>query len=406
MMEYYSPPIPLTLSFSPFNLNNLAGEKKRKQIILRKKEVEITRDSDRDKKVERFTSKIPTYSMCNPIIFSRKELKRDSNGVASRFTSRLHTFSSRNLTPKNDISTYEIPEPVVILFEANRDGDKIKVPSDNDDRPTWSKPSYAFDIIENGFCGDDGIHDVHSDLMTTSVISYSLNLTSKLDSMTIQTWLQVSTICMAIACLATVMMISEQSMIVNAGKLDSSETSITQDEEFNAVASLSLRTLMSIGVDHRKPYGEQNQEIRVFENDENDELDTVSDATTATRTKSESRLPNSFVFEPDRNNGSYEIPSEPPGPGHDQVDETIVTTTRLSVIPKDVDDEVNMFLNWQPGFISIPRTMGLFSMICTAFRKHETVTTPGTDTETGYGRSLITNEHSEVGVNLINHRPR
>ena len=47
-----------------------------------------------------------------------------------------------------------------------------------------------------------------------------------------------------------------------------------------------------------------------------------------------------FVFEPDRNNGSYEIPSEPPGPDNAQGDETLVINPKLGVITKDVDDEV------------------------------------------------------------------
>ena len=55
----------------------------------------------------------------------------------------------------------------------------------------------------------------------------------------------------------------------------------------------------------------------------------LTDKTDATKTKSESHLSDSFVFEPDRNNGSYEILSEPPGPDHAQVDETLVINPKL-----------------------------------------------------------------------------
>ena len=149
MMVLYSPPIPLTLSFSP--LNNLAEEKKkRKQIILRKratgimrdndreKKVErfpskkatgIMRDNDREKKVERFPSKIPTFFMSNPITFSKNELKRDNKSdLTSRFPSKLRIFSSRNLAGR------------------------IEVRHGYGDRTTWSKPSCAFDIIETRSC--------------------------------------------------------------------------------------------------------------------------------------------------------------------------------------------------------------------------------------------------------------
>ena len=122
----------------------------------------------------------------------------------------------------------------------------------------------------------------------------------------------------------------------------------------------------------------------------------LTDKTDATSTNSGSHLSHSFVFEPDRNNGSYEIPSKPPGPDNAQVDETLIINPRLGVISRDVDDEVTMILNWQPGFTSIPRTMGMFSMTCTIFKRQETVTTPGLDTETGYGHSSMPDQHPEL----------
>ena len=191
-------------------------------------------------------------------------------------------------------------------------------------------------------------------------------------------------------------------MIINVGMFVSSQTPITYNDGVNAVTphkhtKLSLRTLVPIDVDPKNHYGEQHQETQVFGLNGHDGPGMLPDKTDATRTKSRSHLSNSFVFEPDRNNGSYEIPSEPAGPDNAQVEETLVINPRLGVIPKDVEDKVKMFLNWQPGFISTPRRMGMFSMTCTDFRKHETVTTPGTDTETGYGRFLIPNQHLEIG---------
>ena len=41
--------------------------------------------------------------------------------------------------------------------------------------------------------------------------------------------------------------------------------------------------------------------------------------------------------------------------------------------------------------------MGLLPVICTDFRNHETITAPGTDTETSYGCFLIPNQPSEIG---------
>ena len=121
--------------------------------------------------------------------------------------------------------------------------------------------------------------------------------------------------------------------------------------------------------------GEQLQETQVFGSHGHDGLRMLPDKTDATRTKSGSHLSNSFVFEPDRNNGSYEITSEPPGPDNAQVDETLVINPRLGMIARDVDGEVTMILNWRPGSTSIPRTMELFSMACTNFKKQETVMT-------------------------------
>ena len=72
----------------------------------------------------RFPSKIPTFFMSNLITFSKKELKRDKNNMALRFTSKLYIFSSRNLA------------------------NKIEVRRGHEDRTTWNKPSYAFDILE------------------------------------------------------------------------------------------------------------------------------------------------------------------------------------------------------------------------------------------------------------------
>ena len=108
----------------------------------------------------------------------------------------------------------------------------------------------------------------------------------------------------------------------------------------------------------------------------------LTDKSDKTRTQSESHLSNSFVFEPDRNDGSYEIPSEPPGPDNAQVDETSVNNPKLGVITRDVGNEVTMTLDWQPGFNSSPGMMGMF----TDFRKHETVSTPETDAESDYER--------------------
>ena len=145
-MELYSPCIPLTLSFLPFVLNNLAGEKG-KPIIL-KKEV-----------------------MSNSIVFNKRD-KRDERDMTSRFTSKPPTFSSRN-------------------FEEVR-GDEH--------RTTWNKPSCAFDVIESGSCGNDGISDEHSGLVATSIVPYSSRFASMLDSMKTTTSLKALIICMAIIC--------------------------------------------------------------------------------------------------------------------------------------------------------------------------------------------------------------
>ena len=124
--------------------------------------------------------------------------------------------------------------------------------------------------------------------------------------------------------------------------------------------------------------GEQLQETQAFGSHGHDGLRMLPDKTDATRTMSRSHLSSPFVFEPDRNNGSYEIPSEPPGPDNAQVDETLVINPRLGMITRDVNGEVTMILNWQSGFTSIPRTMEMFAMACTYLKKQETITAPGT----------------------------
>ena len=179
VMEPYSPPIPITLSFSPihedaFKLtasachsNNPAGEKKGIKVILRKVGKERKREGIKDatketaisRELSKFTSRIP---MCNPIIPSKKGLKRRNKDVVwrqlfsakkgsrDRKTSwpqglpRKFLYSPRNIlqgilnrkatlilttTPARTYEdTYEPPGLVSTSFEANR----------HDNSPKWS----------------------------------------------------------------------------------------------------------------------------------------------------------------------------------------------------------------------------------------------------------------------------
>ena len=100
--------------------------------------------------------------------------------------------------------------------------------------------------------------------------------------------------------------VSGQSMIINVGKFVSSQAPITYNDGVNAVkphkhTKLSLQTLVPMDIDPKKHYGEQHQETQVFGLHGHDGPGMLTDKTDATRTKSESQLSNSFVFEPDRN---------------------------------------------------------------------------------------------------------
>ena len=143
-MEFYSPCIPHTLSFSPFHLNKLAGEneKKEKQIILREK---------------MFPSKIPRMS--NPINFGKKELKGDNRrNMAFKFPTKLPMFYSGNIE------------------------DKIKTLN----KPSC-EPSCEHDIIGTGSYGDNRFHDEHSrpvmiSIAMTPTMSHSPKFASIPDS--------------------------------------------------------------------------------------------------------------------------------------------------------------------------------------------------------------------------------
>ena len=103
----------------------------------------------------------------------------------------------------------------------------------------------------------------------------------------------------------------------------------------------------------RTAHGEQYRKTQVLRTNE---VGAIPDKTTVTGTGSETtHLSNSIVFDPDDNEGIYEIPSKPPRLRHAQTvraiydnneaDETPDVPSRLGLNSNDNDDGVDVFLS-------------------------------------------------------------
>ena len=102
----------------------------------------------------------------------------------------------------------------------------------------------------------------------------------------------------------------------------------------------------------------------------------ILDKTIVNGTESEPHLSTLIVFDPDGDDGIYEIPSDPPGPGHAQTvtafcddDEDNKTTgvpSRLGLNLSDNDDGVDVVLSRHPGPGFIPSETRLSSTLIVA----------------------------------------
>ena len=115
----------------------------------------------------------------------------------------------------------------------------------------------------------------------------------------------------------------------------------------------------------------------------------------------------SIAFDPDGDDGIYEIPSEPPGPCHaqtvtaicdgDEADDTPDMPSIHGLNSNDNDDGVDVFLSGQPGLGFIPSKTRWFTLIGTDLDNGEIVDIPSKPPEPGSGLVKIPSKPPEPG---------
>ena len=140
------------------------------------------------------------------------------------------------------------------------------------------------------------------------------------------------------------------------------------------------------------PARDQYKKTQVFGTDE---LGMIPDKPITNGIWSEPHLSTSIVFDPDGDDGIYEIPSDPPGPGHAQTvtafcddnedNKTTGVPSRLGLNLSDNDDGVDVVLSRHPGPGFIPSETRLSTLIVAGLDDGKLFEIPSKPLELGSG---------------------